>query len=101
MIMSKPPKPSSKPSSKSRTILLCTLTCALTFYGCANWLTDSTPSTREVVAAQEAILDAGPIICRDGATVQPLGEQSGPTYRFTGRIYILPEAAYKAILLAK
>ena len=101
MITSKPQKPYSKRWSKSRTISLCTLTFALTCCGCASWLTDSTPSACEVVAAQEAILDAGPIVCRDGATVQPLGAQAGPTYRFTGRVYILPEAAYKAILFAK
>ena len=54
-----------------------------------------------MVEAQEAILGAGPSVCRDGATVQPLGAQAGPTYRFTGRVYILPEAAYKALMLAK
>ena len=54
-----------------------------------------------MVSAQEAILDAGPLVCRDGATVQPLGAQAGPTYRFTGRVYILPEAAYKALMLSK
>ena len=101
MITSKPQKPSSKHWRMSRTISLCTLTCALTFCGCARWLTGSTLSACEVIEAQEAILNAGPIVCRDGATVQPLGEQAGPTYRFTGRVYILPEAAYKAILFAK
>ena len=101
MNTSKPQKPSSKHWSKSRITSLCIPICALTFCGCASWLTDSTPSACEVVAAQEAILDAGPIVCRDGATVQPLGAQAGPTYRFTGRVYILPEAAYKALMLAK
>lgn len=101
MNTSKPQKHSSKRWSKNRITLLCTLTCALTFCGCARWWTDTTPSACEVVEAQEAILDAGPIVCRDGATVQPLGSQSGPTYRFTGRVYILPESAYKAIMFAK
>lgn len=101
MSMSKPQKPSSKRWSKSPTISLCTLTCALTFCGCASWWTDTTLSACEVVEAQEAILDAGPLVCRDGATVQPLGAQAGPTYRFTGRVYILPDAAYKALMFAK
>ena len=101
MSMSKPQKPSSKPSRMSRTISLCTLTCALTFCGCARWWTASTLSACDVVAAQEAILDAGPLVCREGAEVQPLGAQAGPTYRFTGRVYILPEAAYKALMLSK
>ena len=101
MSMSKPQKRFSKRWSKSRTISLCTLTFALTSCGCARWWTSSTLSACEVVEAQEAILDAGPIVCRDGATVQPLGAQAGPTYRFTGRVYILPEAAYKALMLSK
>ena len=101
MNTSKPQKPYSKRWSKSRTISLCTLTFALTFCGCARWWTASTLSACEVVDAQEAILDAGPIVCRDGATVQPLGAQAGPTYRFSGRVYILPEAAYKALMLSK
>ena len=101
MITSKPQKPSSKPWSKSRITSLCTLTFALTFCGCARWWTSSTLSACEVVEAHEAILDAGPLVCRDGATVQPLGAQAGPTYRFTGRVYIIPDAAYKALMLAK
>lgn len=101
MNTSKPQKHSSKRWRMSRTISLCTLTCALAFCGCARWWTASTLSACDVVAAQEAILDAGPIVCRDGATVQPLGAQAGPTYRFSGRVYILPEAAYKALMLAK
>ena len=101
MNTSKPQKPSSKPSRMSRIISLCTLTFALTFCGCARWWTASTLSACDVVEAQEAILDAGPLVCREGATVQPLGAQAGPTYRFTGRVYILPEAAYKALMLAK
>lgn len=101
MNTSKPQKPSSKRWRMSRTISLCIPICALTFCGCARWWTGSTPSACEVVAAQEAILDAGPLVCRDGATVQPLGAQAGQTYRFTGRVYILPEAAYKALMLSK
>ncbi len=101
MNTSKQQKPYSKRWSKSRITSLCTLICALTFCGCARWWTSSTLSAYEVVAAQEAILDAGPIVCREGATVQPLGAQAGPTYRFSGRVYILPEAAYKALMLAK
>lgn len=101
MNTSKQQKHSSKRWSKSRTISLCIPICALTFCGCARWWTSSTLSACEVVAAQEAILDAGPLVCRDGATVQPLGAQAGPTYRFHGRVYILPEAAYKALMLAK
>lgn len=101
MNTSKPQNHSSKPSSKSRTISLCIPICALTFCGCARWWTSSTLSVCDVVEAQEAILDAGPIVCREGATVQPLGAQAGTTYRFTGRVYILPEAAYKALMLSK
>ena len=101
MNTSKPQKPSSKRWSKSRITSLCIPICALTFCGCARWWTASTLSACEVVEAQETILDAGPIVCREGATVQPLGAQAGPTYRFTGRVYILPEAAYKALMLAK
>ena len=101
MNTSKPQKPYSKPSSKSRITLLCTLTFALTFCGCARWWTASTLSACEVVAAQEAILGAGPIVCRDGATVQPLGAQSGPTYLFHVRVHILPEASYNALILSK
>ena len=101
MNTSKQQKPYSKRWRMSRITLLCTLTCALTFCGCARWWTASTLSACEVVEAQDAILDAGPIVCRDGATVQPLGAQAGPTYRFTGRVYILPEAAYKALMLSK
>ena len=101
MNTSKPQKPSSKRWRMSRTISLGTLTFALTFCGCARWWTATTLSACEVVAAQEAILDADPIVCREGATVQPLGAQAGPTYRYTGRVYILPEAAYKALMLSK
>lgn len=101
MNTSKPQKHYSKRWRMSRTISLCILTCALTFCGCARWWTASTLSACEVVSAQEAIIDAGPLVCRDGAEVQPLGAQAGPTYRFTGRVYILPEAAYKALMLAK
>ena len=101
MNTSKPQKHSSKRWSKSRITSLCIPICALTFCGCARWWTASTLSACDVVAAQEAILNAGPIVCRDGATVQPLGAQAGPTYRFSGRVYILPEAAYKALMLSK
>lgn len=101
MNTSKQQKPYSKRWSKSRTISLCIPICALTFCGCARWWTGSTLSACEVIAAQEAIIDAGPIVCRDGAEVQPLGAQAGPTYRFSGRVYILPEAAYKALMLSK
>lgn len=101
MNTSKPQKPSSKRWSKSLTISLCIPIFALTFCGCARWWTGSTLSACEVVEAQEAILDAGPIVCRDGATVQPIGAQAGTTYRFSGRVYILPEAAYKALMLSK
>lgn len=101
MNTSKPQKNSSKRWSKSQTISLCIPICALTFCGCARWWTATTLSACEVVASQEAILDAGPIVCRDGATVQPLGAQAGPTYRFSGRVYILTEAAYKALMLSK
>ena len=94
-------KRSSKRWRMSRITSLCIPICALTFCGCARWWTSSTLSACEVVAAQESILEAGPIVCREGATVKPLGAQAGPTYRFTGRVYILPEAAYKALMLAK
>lgn len=101
MNTSKQQKPCSKRWRMSRTISLCILTCALTSCGCARWWTASTLSACEVVKAQEAILDAGPLVCREGAEVQPLGTQAGPTYRFTGRVYILPESAYKALMLSK
>ena len=101
MSMSKPQKHYSKRWSKSLTTSLCIPIFALTSCGCARWWTSSTLSACDVVSAQEAILDAGPLVCRDGATVQPLGAQAGPTYRFTGRVYILPEAAYKALMLSK
>ena len=101
MNTSKQQKPYRKRWSKSRIISLCIPICALTFCGCARWWTSSTLSACDVVSAQEAILDAGPLVYRDGATVQPLGAQAGPTYRFTGRVYILPEAAYKALMMSK
>lgn len=91
-----PPKtPSPKRSAMSLTICSSICACALVCSACA---TDSTPSTRAVIDAQGVLLDAGPIVCPNGADVTPHGQPA--TYRFTGRVYVLPEPAYRALMLA-
>ncbi|MBQ9693891.1 MAG: hypothetical protein IJV69_03965 [Kiritimatiellae bacterium] len=45
--------------------------------------------------ASTEILNAGPLVVHDGCTVTT----PEATYRYTGRVYILPEAAYHALLL--
>ena len=41
------------------------------------------------------LLNAGPLVVHDGCTVNT----PEASYRFTGRVYVLPEKAYHALLL--
>lgn len=75
------------------TISTCIALCAFAFCGCAS------NSTTRSVEAQTAILDSGALVCPEGAEVVPTG--AGVTYRFTGRVYVLPEAAYRALMLTE
>lgn len=91
-----PPKlPSTKRSAMSLTTCSAISVCALLCSACA---TDSTPSTRAVIDAQRVLLDANALVCPEGADVRP--HDADATYRFTGRLYVLPEAAYRALMLS-
>lgn len=78
----------------SLTTWLSTLACGLV---CSACVSDSPTSTRAVIEAQGAILDAGPLVCPSGADVLPHDQPA--TFRFTGRVYILPEETYHALML--
>lgn len=80
------------------TMILTTYLVTLAFgLACSACASDSPTSTRAVIEAQGAILDAGPLVCPSGADVLPHDQPA--TFRFSGRVYILPEETYRALML--
>lgn len=74
------------------TLTICLTICAggLLSSGCrSNW-------TRSVEAQTDLLL-AQPLVCPDGCAV----DDGQAVYRFTGRVYILPEQAYRALMLTE
>lgn len=52
------------------------------------------------IEAQGDILRANPVYLEGGATVQPL-DSEGVQYIFRTPVYVLPESAYKALMLTE